>query len=92
MKIDTPSLSQAVANHLSKFKSLQYNDKCDWDQHLTESLSIIDKLDAQDQVVSDRENNTENLRTLPQSFYALAKLYCIGNETFENHYSSLDKR
>lgn len=65
---------QAIHNLINRLNSLVFNENTEiWGKLLSTFMSLIDELGSSNQQITDEENNTKLLRTLPESFKPISR-------------------
>ena len=82
-KMFSISSTQAAANLIAKFYSLELKDGDYWDKHKASFMLVIDELANHDNVVSDTEKVKRLLRTLPASLESISVACSLGSNIFD---------
>lgn len=83
-RIYTTTSAQAIQNLHQRLDALVYDEKKDWNDHISTFLSICGELATYDAELSDADKVSKLIRSLPPSFSALAMVSHLTSTSFDN--------
>jgi len=81
--IQNTSNAQDVLRIHNELDALRYKEGEDWNKHVTKLIQIVSRLATFDEELSENEKTSKLLRTLPDSYTAIAIVAQTVNMDFE---------